>query len=83
LDSSAASRVISSLSRSVSSVDSIALICESIIGCQFNIARKRRQGGKEERNSDFLIDLNANMGEDVDMAVEGEERAQDHQGAGQ
>ena len=42
-----------------------ALICASIVGCRFNysygedfvLANKRRQGGKEERNSDFLIVL--------------------------
>ena len=45
------------LSRSDSRLDSIALICASIVGCQFNhsfgedfvYANKRRQGSKEER----------------------------------
>jgi hypothetical protein len=40
------------LSRSDSRLDSIALICASSLGCQLNVANKRRQGGKEERNSD-------------------------------
>jgi hypothetical protein len=91
LDSSAASRAFSILSRSDSRLDSIALICASSAGCQFNysygeyfvFANKRRQGGKEEWNSDLLIDLDAGMGGDVDMAGGGEERDQDHQGAGQ
>jgi hypothetical protein len=77
------SRVVSFLSRSDSCLDSIALICASIVGCQFNFANKRRQGGNEERNSDLLINSDALMGGDVDMAVGGEERDQDDQGAGQ
>jgi hypothetical protein len=60
------------LSRSDSRLESTALSCASIVGCQFNLANKRRQGGKEERNSDLLIDLDADMGGDVDMAVGGE-----------
>jgi len=44
---------------------------------------KRRQGGKEERNSDLLMDRDALMGGEVDMAVGGEERDQNHQAAGQ
>ena len=89
LDSSAASRAFSIFSRAVSFLspsdtcfDSIALICASTVGCQFNFANKRRQGGNEERNSDSLIDLNAVMGGDGDMVVGGEERDQNHQGAG-
>jgi hypothetical protein len=77
------SRVVSFLSRSDSCLDSIALICASIVGCQFNFANKRRQGGKEERNSDLLINRDALIGGDVDMAVGGEERDQDDQGAGE
>ena len=84
LDSSAASRAFSILSRAVSffscsdsCLDSIALICASIVGCQFNYsfgedfvyANKRRQGGKEERNSDLLFDRDADMGGDVDMVA--------------
>ena len=72
LDLSAASRAFSSLSRSDSRLDSIGLIWASIVGCQFNLANKRRLGGKEERNSDLLIDLDPDMGGDVDMAVGGE-----------
>ncbi len=34
---------------------------------------KRRQGGKEERNSDLLIDRDAGMGGEVNMAMGGEE----------
>jgi hypothetical protein len=83
LDSSAASCAFSFLSRSDSCLDSIALICASIVGCQFNFANKRRQGGKEERNSDLLINRDAVTGGDVDMAVGGEQRDQDDQGAGE
>jgi len=83
LDSSAASRTFSFLSRSDSCLDSIALIWASIVGCQFNFANKRRQGGNEERNSDLLINRDAVIGGNVDMAVGGEERDQDDQGAGQ
>jgi hypothetical protein len=57
------------------------LICASTVRCQFNLANKRRQGGKEERNSDLLYNLDAVLGGDVDMAVGGEERDLDDQGA--
>jgi hypothetical protein len=90
LDSSLASRAfslfscsVSFLSRSDSLLDSIALSCASTVGCQFNFAKKRRQGGKEERNSDLLINLEAALGGDVDMAVGGKEGNQENQGAGQ
>jgi len=42
-------------------------------GEDFVYANQRRQGGKEERNSDLLIDRDAAMGGDVDMAVGGKE----------
>ena len=45
LDSSAASRAFSIFSCSDTCFDSIALICASTVGCQFNFANKRRQGG--------------------------------------
>jgi hypothetical protein len=90
LDSSLASRAfslfscsVSFLSRSDSLLDSIALSCASTVGCQFNFAKKRRQGGKEERNSDLLINLEAAVGGDVDMAVGRKESNQKDQGAGQ
>ena len=83
LDSSLASLAFSLLSRSDSLLDSIALSCASTVGCQFNFANKRRQGGKEERNSDLLINLDAAVGGDVDMAVGGKEGNQKDQGAGQ
>jgi len=90
LDSSLASRAFSLFSRSVSLLsrsdsllDSIALSCASTVGCQFNFAKKRRQGGKEERNSDLLINLDAAVGGDVDMAVRGKEGNQEDPGAGQ
>jgi hypothetical protein len=83
LDSSLASLAFSLLSRSDSLLDSIALSCASTVGCQFNFAKKRRQGGKEERNSDLLINLDAAVGGDVDMAVGGKEGNQKDQGAGQ
>ncbi|MFN9917412.1 MAG: hypothetical protein ACK53L_32810, partial [Pirellulaceae bacterium] len=73
LDSSAASRLFSFSSRSISFSSSFVrrslsfsrlllssiLICASTVGCQFNLASQRRHGGKEERNSDLLIDLEA------------------------
>jgi hypothetical protein len=77
------SRSVSFLSRSDSLLDSIALSCASTVGCQFNFAKKRRQGGKEERNSDLLINLDAALGGDVDMAVRRKEGNQENQGAGQ
>jgi hypothetical protein len=83
LDSSLASLAFSFLSRSDSILDSIALSCASTVGCQFNFAKKRRQSGKEERNSDLLINLDAAVGGDVDMAVGGKKCNQENQGAGQ
>jgi hypothetical protein len=48
-----------------------------MVGCQFNysfgedfvFAKKRRHGGKEERYSDLLIDLELEEPEEIDMAV--------------
>lgn len=57
-----------------------ALICASIVGCQFNFANQRRHGGKEDRNSDLLIDAEADP-EEIDMAVGGQERDQNDQAA--
>jgi len=93
LDSSSASRLFSFCSRSISlSISfvrrslsfsrlslSSTLICASIVGCQFNFAKKRRQGGKEERNSDLLINLEAEDSEEIDMAVGGEKGDQNDQ----
>ena len=59
---------------------SSALICASIGGCQFNLANQRRHGGKEDRNSDLLIDVEADPDE-IDMAVGGKERDQNDQAA--
>ncbi|EAQ74099.1 hypothetical protein WH5701_12333 [Synechococcus sp. WH 5701] len=59
---------------------SSALICASIVGCQFNFAKKRRHGGNEDRNSDLLIDAEADP-EEIDMAVGGKERDQNDQAA--
>jgi hypothetical protein len=59
---------------------SSALICASIVGCQFNFANQRRQGGKEERNADLLIDAELDA-EEVDMALRGEKSDQDDQTA--
>jgi hypothetical protein len=59
---------------------SSALICAPIVGCQFNFANQRRQGGKEERNADLLIDAELDA-EEVDMAVRGEKSDQDDQTA--
>ncbi len=76
LDSIAASRLFSCFSRSISfSISFVrrslsrSLICASIVGCQFNFANKRRHGGKEERNSDLLIDLKVEESEEIDMAI--------------
>lgn len=95
LDSSAARRSISlsisfvrlslscarlSLSFSRLSLSS-TLICASTVGCQFNLANQRRHGGKEERNSDLLIDLELQESEEIDMAVGGEESNQNDQQA--
>ena len=88
LDSSAARR---SISFSISFVrfslscarlfHSCSLICALIVGCQFNLASQRRHGGKEERNSDLLIDLELQESEEIDMAVGGEKGDQDDQHA--
>jgi hypothetical protein len=58
---------------------SSTLICASIVGCQFNLANQRRHGGKEERNSDLLIDLELQESEEIDMAVGGEKSNQNDQ----
>jgi hypothetical protein len=50
-----------------------------MVGCQFNFAKKRRHGGKEERNSDLLIDLELEESEEIDMAVGGEKGDQGNQ----
>ena len=76
LDSSAARRLFSVCSRSISLSISLVrlslsstLICASIVGCQFNLANQRRHGGKEERTSDLLIDLGGAVEGDVNMAI--------------
>jgi hypothetical protein len=58
---------------------SSTLIRASIVGCQFNFANKRRHGGKEERNSDLLINLELDDSEEIDMAVGGEKGDQSNQ----
>jgi hypothetical protein len=88
LDSSAARRSISfsisfvrlSLSFSRLLLSSI-LICASTVGCQFNLANQRRHGGKEERNSDLLINFEAEESEEIDMTVGGEKGDQNNQHA--
>ena len=88
LDSIAASRLFScfscSISLSISFVRlslscsrlslSSALIRASMVGCQFNFANKRRHGGKEERNSDLLINLEVEESDEIEMAVRSEKR---------
>ena len=69
-----------SLARTCLSLSS-TLICASTVGCQFNLANQRRHGGKEERNSDLLIDLEAQESEEIDMAVGGEKSNQNDQQA--
>ena len=60
---------------------SSALICASAVGCQFNLANQRRHGGKEERNSDLLINFEAEESEEIDMTVGGEKGDQNNQHA--
>ena len=55
------------------------LICASTVGCQFNLAKKRRHGGKEARNSDLLINGKSQDSEEIDMAVGRQEGDQDDQ----
>jgi hypothetical protein len=88
LDSSTASRLFTFSSRSISFSSSFvrrslsfsrlslssALICASTVGCQFNLANQRRHGGKEERNSDLLINFEAEESEEIDMTVGGEKK---------
>ena len=45
---------------------------------QCNRANKRRSGGKEVRNSDLLMNRDADIGGEIDMAVGGEELDEDH-----
>lgn len=75
LNSIAASRLSSFSSNFVRFSLSSSLICASIVGCQFNFANQRRQGGKEARNSDLLIDVEVDS-KDIDMAVGSTERDQ-------
>ena len=94
LDSKAASRLFSFMSCSISfSISfvrlslSCSLICASMVGCQFNysfgedfvFAKKRRHGGKEERNSDLLINLEVEDSDEIDMAVSSEKGDQNNQ----
>jgi hypothetical protein len=88
LDSMAASRLFSFSSRSISFSISFVrlslssdLIFASLVGRQFNFAKKRRHGGKEERKSDLLIDLELEESEEIDMAVGGEKGDQGNQQA--
>ena len=55
---------------------SSTLICAPTVGRQFNLANQRRHGGKEERNSDLLINFEAEESEEIDMTVEGEKNNQ-------
>ena len=49
-------------------------------GEDFVFANQRRHGGKEDRNSDLLIDAEVDP-EEIDMAVGGQERDQNDQAA--
>jgi hypothetical protein len=60
---------------------SCSLICASTVGCQFNLANQCRHGGKEERNSDLLINSEVEESEENDMAVGGEKGDQNNQHA--
>jgi len=86
LDSIAASRLFSFISCSISFSISLvrrslssSLIWASMVGCQLNVANKRRDGGKEERNSDLLINLEVEESDEIDMAVRSEKGDQSHQ----
>lgn len=46
-----------------------ALIRTSLVGCQLNVAQKRRHGSKEERNSDGPMDPDVDESEEIDMAL--------------
>jgi hypothetical protein len=50
-----------------------------MVGCQFNVANKRRHGGKEERNSDLLINLEVEESDEIDMAIRSEKGDQNNQ----
>lgn len=58
-----------------------------MVGCQFNysfgenfvFANKRRHGGKEERNSDLLINLELEESDEIDMAIRSEKGDQNNQ----
>jgi hypothetical protein len=64
-----------------------ALIRASMVGCQFNysygedfvFANKRRHGGKEERNSDLLINIEVEESDEIDMAIRSEKGDQNNQ----
>ena len=64
-----------------------SLICASMVGCQFNysfgedfvFANKRRHGGKEERNSDLLTNLDVEESDEIDIAVRSEKGDQNNQ----
>ncbi len=61
---------------------SIDLISRSTTGCQLSLESQRRQRGKEERNSDLLIELEGWAPKDVDMVITREQRDQGEQKAG-
>ena len=71
--------------------NSISLISYSTTGCQLSncfaeacgYANQHRQRGKEERNSDLLIELEGGDSRDVDMIVSSKEGDQGEQQAGQ
>jgi hypothetical protein len=58
-----------------------------MVGCQFNysygedfvFANKRRHGGKEERNSDLLINIEVEESDEIDMAIRSEKGDQNNQ----
>ncbi len=89
LSLSSASRAFSLLSCAISLSSffircfrSIDLISRSTTGCQLSLESQRRQRGKEESNSDLLIEPQSGAPEQVDMVVSGEQRDQGEQDAG-
>ena len=74
---------ISLSSRCIRFFRSIDLILRSTTGRQLSVDSQRRQRGKEERNSDLLVEGDSGAPEQVDMAVARKERDQGRERTGQ
>ena len=73
LDSSSASRLFSNSICAISLSSCFVRCSMSYTGRQFNIANKRRQGGKVETHSDLVIGREAGEAEEIVIAVVGGE----------